>query len=239
MLAGMAKMELLNPLLGGIDMTTSIRRRRLLALGGTLAGVGLIQPSILSAADITRTTDQVVGPFYPVVEPLDKDANLTAIEGKSGQAEGELIHLMGRVLDIEGKPVVNATVKIWQANAKGRYAHYADTNEAPLDPNFEGFGVQSTDAQGRYSFQTIKPGAYAVGPITRTPHIHFEVIGPRDRLITQMYFAGEPLNENDVLLNTSPNPESMIATMREPTPDLASDSRIAQWDIVLGWDGNI
>lgn len=146
---------------------------------------------------------------------------------------------MGRVLDIDGKPIENASVKIWQANAAGRYAHYADTNPAPLDPNFEGYALQQTDAEGRYRFKTIRPGAYAVGPITRTPHIHFEVIGPRDRVVTQMYFDGEPLNESDVLLQSSPNPATLVAAVADPTPDFEPESRIVKWDVVLGWNGTI
>ena len=213
----------------------SMHRRELLKAGGALAAAGLVQPGVAGAAAMTRTTDQVMGPFYPVMKPLETDADLTTVNGGAGRAEGEVIHLMGRVLDVAGNPIENATVKLWQANAKGRYAHYADRNPAPLDPNFQGFGSQTTDAEGRYRFKTIKPGAYSVGPITRTPHIHFEVIGARDRVITQMYFEGEALNESDVLLSSAWNAETLVATVSDPTPDLEPESRIVQWDIVLGW----
>lgn len=214
-------------------------RRSLLKAGGALIGAGMTHSGIAAAASMTRTTDQVMGPFYPVVKPLDVDADLTTKQGRPGQAEGEIIHLMGRVLDIDGKPIENASVKIWQANAAGRYTHYADTNPAPLDPNFEGSALQRTDAEGRYRFKTIRPGAYAVGPITRTPHIHFEVVGPRDRVVTQMYFDAEPLNETDVLLRSSPNPATLVAAVSAPTPDLEPASQIVKWDVVLGWNGTI
>src|SRR5205809_1232643 len=104
----------------------------------------------------------------------------------------EVIHVMGRVLNVEGQPVRGARVELWQANAHGRYTHPSDTNSAPLDPNFEGFAVQTTDAEGRYRFKTIKPGAYPANPNwMRPPHLHFEVTGKVNRLVTQLYFPGE------------------------------------------------
>jgi protocatechuate 3,4-dioxygenase, beta subunit len=123
-----------------------------------------------------------------VTRPLDADADLTVIGGGAGHAEGEVIHVMGRVLDARGAPVVGATVEIWQANAKGRYAHPADRNLAPLDPNFQGFGAQLTDGDGQYRFKTIKPAAYPINPMNpqrvRPPHIHFDVSGRDARLVT-------------------------------------------------------
>ena len=100
---------------------------------------------------------------------------------------------MGRFLNMKGEPIPGARVEIWQANTYGRYTHPGDTNPAPLDPNFEGYGVQITDAEGRYRFKTIKPGAYpAAQGWTRPPHIHFKVETKTNWLVTQMYFYGEP-----------------------------------------------
>ena len=101
----------------------------------------------------------------------------------------------------------------------GRYTHPSDTNPAPLDPNFEGFAVQDTDAEGRYRFKSIKPGAYpATANWMRPPHLHFEVTGKINRVITQMYFPGEPLNDKDLLLqNIRANKDSLVAKVLPPT----------------------
>jgi len=125
-------------------------------------------------------------------------------------AIGQLMHLSGRILDEDGRPVRGAVVELWQANAAGRYYHTIDQRAAPLDPNFVGNGRLLTDEEGRYAFFTIKPGAYPV-PVKETwwrpPHVHFSVLGPASlsRLVTQMYFAGDPLNAHDRILNAVPD----------------------------------
>ena len=129
-----------------------------------------------------------------------------------------------------------ARVEIWQANTHGRYSHQSDPNPAPLDPNFEGFGVQTTDAEGRYRFKTIKPGAYP-GTLAgmRTPHIHFQVSGKIDRVVTQVFFPGEPLNDTDHILQALKGwrREAVIAKLMPPAKELETDSLIALWDILL------
>lgn len=126
-------------------------------------------------------------------------------------AIGQLLHLSGRILDEAGRPVAGAVVELWQANAAGRYHHPIDRRDAPLDPDFVGSGRVLTDAAGRYGVFTIKPGAYPV-PVQdtwwRPPHVHFSVLGPSSlsRLVTQMYFPGEPLNALDHILNAIPDP---------------------------------
>jgi len=211
-------------------------RRHLLGLavaGGGLAMAGGVRAVFAQA--LRRTPDQILGPFYPVVKPLDQDADLTTIAGKPGRAEGQVIHVMGRVVTVAGHPVPGARLEIWQANTHGRYTHPSDTNPAPLDPHFEGFAVLTTDAEGRYRFKTIKPGAYPAGPDRmRPPHIHFEVTGQSNRLVTQLYFAGEPLNDTDPFLQgVGPNKERLIVPLGPPTPELEPDARVAVWDIVL------
>jgi len=202
------------------------------AVGG-LAMAGGVRAVFAQA--LRRTPDQILGPFYPVVKPLDQDADLTTIAGKPGRAEGQVLHVMGRVVNVAGQPVHGARVEIWQANTYGRYTHPSDTNPAPLDPHFEGFAVLTTDADGRYRFKTIKPGAYPAGPDRmRPPHIHFEVTGTSNRLVTQMYFAGEPLNDTDPFLQgAGANRERLIVPLGPPTPDLEPDARVAVWDIIL------
>jgi len=203
------------------------------AVGGLALSGGI---SAVWAQALRRTPGQILGPFYPVLKPPSQGADLTTVPGKPGHAEGQVIHVMGRVVNLQGQPVQGARVEIWQANTHGRYNHPSDTNPAPLDPNFEGFAVLTTDAEGRYRFKTIKPGAYPTGPdLIRPPHIHFEVTGQINRVVTQMYFAGEPLNETDRPLQSvlPANRERLIVNLRPPTQGLEPDSLMAVWDIVL------
>src|SRR6266436_7770399 len=134
-------------------------RRHVLGLvvaGGSVVMSGGV--STVFAQAFRRTPDQILGPFYPVRKPLDQDADLTTIAGKPGRAEGQVIHVMGRVLNVAGHPVHGARVEIWQANTHGRYTHPSDTNPAPLDPHFEGFAVLTTDAAGRYRLNKTPSG---------------------------------------------------------------------------------
>jgi protocatechuate 3,4-dioxygenase beta subunit len=144
------------------------------------------------------------GPFYPKHEQDDKDTDLTLIEGHTARAQGQVIRVTGQVLDDEGKPVKGALVDIWQANTHGRYHHEDDPASAPEDPNFQGWGMVKTDGEGRYAFTTIKPGAYKVNESwKRPPHIHYKVSRRGfHEITTQMYFAGDVLNENDRLLQS-------------------------------------
>jgi len=137
------------------------------------------------------------------------------------------------VLNRFGKPVYHARMDIWQANAAGKYRHPSDANPAPLDPNFNGFARLTTDACGRYSFRTIKPGGYptAEGDV-RPPHIHFDVAGRFDRLVTQLYFAGEAANQTDRWLNAAPHPERLIVTLQQ-LPSHETRALTAHFDIVL------
>jgi protocatechuate 3,4-dioxygenase beta subunit len=213
-----------------------ISRRRFIEVSLALGGVALSGPyqSLFSQPVGIPTPEQVQGPFYPVVKPFDQDADLTVIQGKPGRAQGKVIHVMGRVLNLKSKPVSGAQVEIWQANTFGRYTHPSDPNPAPLDPNFEGYGVQTTDAEGRYRFKTIKPGAYPVSEgWIRPPHIHFIVTGRSYRLITQMYFEGDPLNEKDLILKNTSHKASLMTKLIPPTKDVEPDALVAIWDIVL------
>ena len=214
-------------------------RREVLAMAVGVSGFAMSGgvASVLGQLADRRNTPQLTsGPFYPLIKPLDQDADLTLITGKQGRAQGKIIHLTGRVLNGRGEPVSGATVEIWQANAHGRYTHQSDPNPAPLDPHFEGFGVQITDAEGRYRFKTVKPGAYP-GTLAgmRTPHIHFQVAGKVDRTVTQMFFPNEPLNETDHILRELKGwrREAVIARLMPPTKELEADSLVALWDITL------
>jgi len=180
------------------------------------------------------TPNLTAGPFYPVLKPLDRDADLTVVRGRRGTARGQVVHLTGRVLDRGGIPVNGVRLEIWQANTFGRYTHPSDPNPAPLDRSFQGYGVQVTDREGRFHFKTVKPGAYPGENGTRAPHIHFDVSGKADRKVTQMFFPGEPLNEQDHLFRTARgNRELLVAAALPPTRELDSESILLSWDIVL------
>ena len=206
-----------------------IERRRILTGTAALASVTLVGSPFAWAA-LRPTSTQALGPFYPVTLPADRDMDLTLIAGRDGRADGQVVDLTGQVLTAEGAPIAGARVEIWQANTHGRYIHPRDRSDVPLDPKFQGYGVVTTDANGRYGFRTIKPAAYPTGAggWVRPPHIHFAVTGRSDRLITQMYFPGEPLNDVDRLLNGADNRDSLIAAVT-PTGNVLG----AKWDVIL------
>src|SRR6516164_8624861 len=188
-------------------------RREILKMSAVLAGSAVVFPTKLAAAEaaLQRTPGQVLGPFYPLDE-LPQNSDLARVPGRSGRAEGKVLNVMGQVRNLEGEPVRNAKVEVWQANSYGRYTHPSDTNPAPLDPNFEGSAVLTTDSEGRYRFKTIKPAAYPAGPnLIRPAHIHFQVSGSQDRLVTQMYFENDPHNDKDPFLNSAGRADLLIA----------------------------
>ena len=209
-------------------------RREIVRMSAALTCATIFSSSRLAAADaLRRTPGQILGPFYPLKE-LPQTSDLTRLPGRAGRANGQVINVMGRVLNLAGEPVRNAKVEIWQANAFGRYTHPSDTNPAPLDPNFEGAAVLTTDAEGRYRFKTIKPAAYPVGPhFMRPAHIHFQVSGRQDRLVTQMYFENDPYNDSDPFLNSAGRKELLITKLLDPAPEFEADSKVAVFDIVL------
>jgi protocatechuate 3,4-dioxygenase, beta subunit len=179
-----------------------------------------------------RTPDQILGPYFPTGPRPAARTDLTSLEGGERLALGEIIEVSGMVLNLDGEPVRGVPITIWQANTFGRYLHPNDHNPAPLDPHFVGcVGIRS-DNDGAYRIKTVKPGAYPAGPHwTRPPHIHFEVHGRFERLITQMYFPGEPLNACDRLLNAALRPDLLIA---KPAPSGdGSGHRVLQFDLVL------
>jgi protocatechuate 3,4-dioxygenase, beta subunit len=157
---------------------------------------------------IEHTLSEITGPSnHTIVTP--GEADLTHCAG--GEAIGERIIVAGHVLDSDGHPLPGVLIEVWQANAAGRYAHEIDQHDAPLDPHFVGVGRVITDARGAYSFTTIKPGAYPWGNhrnAWRPAHIHYSLLGPAfaTRLITQMYFPGDPLLALDPIFNSVADP---------------------------------
>jgi protocatechuate 3,4-dioxygenase beta subunit len=157
---------------------------------------------------LPETETERSGPVFGHGLIRANDNDLTAQH--EGEPLGERIYVHGRVLDEEGRPVPGALVEVWQANAAGRYRHHVDSHGAPLDPNFAGAGRMLSDAEGRYCFKTIKPGPYPWGNhynAWRPAHIHFSLFGAGilSRLVTQMYFPGDPLQPLDPIFNSIPD----------------------------------
>src|SRR5688572_24522359 len=155
-----------------------------------------------------QTISEVTGPLYGPSDVKPEEADLTAQH--AGEPIGERMYVTGRVLDENGRPIPEALIEIWQANAAGRYRHATDNHDAPLDPNFTGCGRVLTDADGRYQFKTIKPGAYPWRNhynAWRPAHIHLSVFGRSfmQRLVTQFYFPGDPLLTYDPMYMSVPD----------------------------------
>ncbi len=189
---------------------------------------------------LQNSLSEVTGPAFGRDElgPLDNDLILNYAQ--SGEPIGERTIVHGRVLDGNGRPVPNTLVEVWQANAGGRYRHTNDTYIAPIDPNFGGCGRTMTDQDGHYAFRTIKPGAYPFRNHVnswRPAHIHFSVFGSgfAQRLITQMYFEGDPLLAMDSILATIPDPaarQRLVAPL-DLNAAIPIDSLAYRFDIVL------
>ena len=157
---------------------------------------------------IPQTLSEITGPLFTERDVAATDYDLTAQH--AAEPLGERMFVSGRVLDENGRPLPHVLVEMWQANASGRYRHLVDNHDAPLDPNFTGFGRTVTDAHGNYRFKTIKPGAYPWRNhynAWRPAHLHFSLFGHgfAQRLVTQMYFPGDPLLEFDPMYNSVPD----------------------------------
>jgi protocatechuate 3,4-dioxygenase beta subunit len=187
---------------------------------------------------LPETLSELTGPVYGEDDVAETDSDLT--KQFDGEPLGERIVVTGRVLDGEGRPVRSTLVEVWQANSAGRYAHDVDQHPAPLDPNFGGAGRAITDDDGFYRFTTIKPGAYPWKNhpnAWRPAHIHFSVFGRAftNRLVTQMYFPGDPLFDADPIFNSVRDEQArqrMISSFdwETTTPEWALGYR---FDIVL------
>lgn len=192
------------------------------------------QPLILLPLSMTELTGPLLGPGR--VQPADADLT----RQHAGEPIGQRIIVTGRVVDSDRRPVRNSLLEIWQANSAGRYRHDNDQHPAPLDENFSGLGRALTDDQGQYRFVTIQPGAYPWQNhlnAWRPAHIHFSLFGDAfpQRLVTQMYFPGDPLIPQDPILNSIPDRrarELLISRfdLTQTIPDWALGFR---FDIVL------
>jgi protocatechuate 3,4-dioxygenase beta subunit len=187
---------------------------------------------------LPQTETELTSPAFGWGEVKRGDHDLT--NQHAGDPIGERIIVSGRVLDENGRPVPNTLVEVWQANSAGRYPHRVDQHDAPMDPNFTGCGRTLTDRQGRYRFVTIRPGEYPWRNhynAWRPAHIHFSIFGRAfvQRLVTQMYFPGDPLLDEDPMYNCVPDERArrrLVSALdwESTIPEIALGYR---WDIVL------
>jgi protocatechuate 3,4-dioxygenase beta subunit len=183
---------------------------------------------------IRQGLGELTGPSFGAEILRPGDADLTTNAGTGSPALGERIIVSGRVLEQDGRPVPHTLIEVWQCNAAGRYNHVSDAHDAPLDPNFLGAGRMLTDAEGRYQLVTIRPGAYPWRNhynAWRPAHIHFSLFGPAyaTRLVTQMYFPGDPLLELDGIFMSIPEPAARQRLVAH------FDHRLSRPHVALGY----
>jgi len=184
---------------------------------------------------LPQTLSEITGPLFGHETITETDHDLT--RQHAGEPLGQRIVVSGRVLDGEGRPVANSLIEVWQANAAGRYLHPKDDHPAPLDPNFSGGGRTLTDAGGNYRFVTVKPGAYPWRNhhnAWRPAHIHFSLFGPAfvTRLITQMYFPGDPLFAYDPILQSIPDEKAQQRLISK----FDIESTVPDWALAFRFD---
>jgi protocatechuate 3,4-dioxygenase, beta subunit len=172
------------------------------------------RPLVLLPQRLTEVTGPLLGDALVTAQ----DADLTAQH--AGEPQGQRIVVFGQVRDSGGRPVPDTLVEIWQTNAAGRYRYWRDSHPAPLDPNFDGVGRAITDAGGKYRFITIQPGAYPWGNhhnAWRPAHIHFSLFGRAftQRLVTQMFFPGDPLLPLDPIYTSVPDEKARVRMVAE------------------------
>ncbi len=216
------------------------RRHLLTSVAAVLALPAAPALRAQAAAALSRTPQQTLGPFYPrnaSERPRATDADLLTVEAGRLVTRGVPIYLSGRVLDLRGQPLANATIEIWQCDANAIYHHPAGGAEAERDSAFQGYGVAQSGADGSFDFRTIKPVAYP----GRTPHIHVRVQAGRATLATQLYLPDDPGNARDFLYaRLSPQEQAALALRLTPTGTpaphpLAQNTQFsAQVELVLG-----
>ena len=246
-------------------MSEQVIDRRALLRTSLIAAGGVLLPLRELLAGLP-TPPQVAGPFHPtqgtgarevdfrLLRTLDKNTDLTRVDGQTKRATGQVLDVLGTVTDERDVPIAGATVEVWQACASGRYNHQRDPNAATLDPNFQYWGFATADRDGRYAFKTILPGGYRNDPTwIRPPHIHYTVrAAGRRELTTQLYFSGTSftlegrtynaatlrrLNGLDQVLAMVPVADRprVIATVLDPAPGqpLEPGSKYCTFNVVL------
>ncbi len=195
---------------------------------------GLRHP-LRTPINLPQRLTEVTGPVLGDRKPSALDADLT--KQHTGEPQGQRIIVQGRVRDSDGRPVPDTLIEVWQANAGGRYRHIWDRWDSPIDPNFTGLGRAMTDAFGQYKFITIKPGAYPWKNhlnAWRPAHIHFSLFGRAftQRLVSQMYFPGDPLFFQDPIFNSIPDP----AARQRLVARFNLDETVPEWALAYDFD---
>jgi len=202
------------------------RRDLLLAMAGAMVGI----PGVSVSKNLVSTPRQSAGPFYPLELPLDDDNDLTFVKGRDAMAKGQVTDLGGRILDINGQPLSNLRIEIWQCDINGRYRHPYERGSQPRDENFQGHGHTITDERGGYRFRTIRPVPYP----GRTPHIHVAVFPENEKpFVTQLYVRGDPRNQDDFLFNHVPGERRHLVTAEFLESGQEGGSLEARFDIIL------
>jgi protocatechuate 3,4-dioxygenase, beta subunit len=210
-------------------------RRELLKMSAVVAAAGMVGSSNVADAEtqLQRTPGQILGPFYPVKE-LPQTSDLTRLPGHPGRAQGQVLNVMGRVLNLSGEPVANAQIEsgkrtavaathIWATPIRRRSIQILTV--ALSSPAIRKAGIAS---------RQLSRAPYPAGPnLIRPSHIHFQVTGRQDRLVTQMYFEGDPYNATDPFLNSAPVKNPLITKLLDPSTEFEPDSKMVLWDIVV------
>ncbi|MCH8917645.1 MAG: carboxypeptidase regulatory-like domain-containing protein [Proteobacteria bacterium] len=186
---------------------------------------------------LARTPSEEIGPMYPVAKPEDRGGDLVRSAG-SDAVDGQILYIRGQVTDLTGAPIAGAEVEVWHADPQGRYPHPCDMNPAVIDANFTGWAKIVTGPDGRFRLRSTKPGPYPTSTPGwwRPPHIHFQVTTAHDRLVTQMYFPGEELNEKDELLTRHVRlhqDDRVMARTCELEEGMEADAISIEFNIVL------
>ncbi len=220
-------MPFATPALGDHDDHAADISRRAVFAGAAIAAIGAASGAMAQETALVRrgTPQLTLGPFYPLTRPPEEDADLTTMFGVPGRAQGVIMGLVGRITNEAGAPVPGAQLDIWQTNSLGRYHHPSDPSGAPWDPAFQGAAILRADGEGRYRLRTVIPAPYQ----NRQRHIHFDVRGRNRRLITQMFFPGEP-NQRDYLYQ-SLRTEALQAAV--------TATRLGEQDGVVAFEWNI
>jgi protocatechuate 3,4-dioxygenase beta subunit len=204
-------------------------RRRTLTLLGAIAAAAATPLRADDRAPLAATPGDAEGPFYPRRFPGDVDADLTRVAGRAGTARGTVLYLSGRVLAVDGRPLPQARIELWQCDALGRY-HHVDGDPGELDPDFQGYGVAIADGAGRYAFKTIRPVRYGGRP----PHLHFKLSQASARpLTTQLYPRGESAERSAGFGLSGREARSRLEFAMTPAADREAGALAATYDFVL------
>lgn len=210
-----------------IPMPFRARRRALGILGCAI--VCASAPPLCAQTALRPTPAQTEGPFYPKALPAQRDSDLTHVAGHPTPAQGTRLYFSGRVLLADGRPQAGSTVELWQCDVFGRY-HHAGDEGSPRDEGFQGYGVSTTDAEGRFAFKTIRPVAYS----GRVPHLHLKVRSAAgSTLTTQLYIAGDPASGDPVLAGSPMGTRERLTMTLAPLPGHEQGALAGTFDIVL------